>query len=550
MEHATLHALQLTGIVITLGGAFFVLALLGPLSARIKGEGAFPFFAALEKNAGRWTAIGAAAAAFAVFLDFFVQVAEVQGLTIFGGVGLPTVIRFIGSTTVGRIAALRMALLLLAAAATKLPARAKWWGVLALGLAAAVCSALVSHAAAQPESNASAIVIHLAHVLAAAAWIGVLIHLLASRERITRAEAPAEVSGIAEIVRRFSPLALGASSLIAVSGVLAAVRYLGSVSAVPTSAYGLTLVVKLALLLPLLVAGWTNFRVVRPALLQLTAQPGARASGELRRGTLQLFGRMLELEVTAGILVIAVAGILGSVSPPFEDSAVLLTAQQSAALVTPDLPTTTLIDPASFYGAAQRTVDDLRYSEFMHNYSGIMVMLLGLAWLVQSLRGTPGKAAARAWPFLMIPFAVFIAVAADPEVFILKQVTYLEALQDPQILEHQIGTLLVLVLIWFGWRDRRRPEEERPLGFILPSLMILGSLLLLGHAHSFLTNTQELTNLINVQHAMIGACGLFAGTARWLELRALLPERVARFLWPGFVISVGVIMTFFYRELV
>ena len=65
-----------------------------------------------------------------------------------------------------------------------------------------------------------------------------------------------------------------------------------------------------------------------------------------------------------------------------------------------------------------------------------------------------------------------------------------------------------------------------------------------------LTATQELTNLINVQYAMFGAFGLFAGTVRWLNLRGLFPNRAARVLWPGFVIAFGLFMAFCYREVV
>ena len=65
-----------------------------------------------------------------------------------------------------------------------------------------------------------------------------------------------------------------------------------------------------------------------------------------------------------------------------------------------------------------------------------------------------------------------------------------------------------------------------------------------------LTATQELTNLINVQYAVFGAFGLFAGTVRWLNLRGLFPNRATRVLWPSFVIALGLFMTFCYREVV
>jgi hypothetical protein len=132
----------------------------------------------------------------------------------------------------------------------------------------------------------------------------------------------------------------------------------------------------------------------------------------------------------------------------------------------------------------------------------------------------------------------------------LRKVTFSQTIQDPQLLEHQLGALLAFILVAFGWLDRRRPAGHRPLGYLLPVLVILGSLLLLGHAHSNFTNTQELTNLINVQHAVLGAFGLFAGLVRWLTLRGLLPERPAPLVWPGLVIGLGLFMAFCYCEAV
>ena len=109
---------------------------------------------------------------------------------------------------------------------------------------------------------------------------------------------------------------------------------------------------------------------------------------------------------------------------------------------------------------------------------------------------------------------------------------------------------MAFTLVGLGWWDQRRPAELRPLGYLLPVLMIVGSLMLLGHAHSTFSNTQELTNMINVQHAVFGSFGLFAGVIRWLNLRRLLPDRTARLLWPLLVIGLGLYMAFGYREAV
>ena len=575
MEHSALHALSLCGIVITLGGTFFTLAIFFPAANGVPGGVMVGngLNCGLQQSLARWIFLGALFGAGAGFLNLFVDVAEVRNQTIFAGVSLAEVWRFATVTTVGQLTIARIGALLLVAVVAAdvrrrmnraetpnrlLTAAATWWLAGIFAVAAVVLNSFVCHAAAQPAGRTAAVFWQIAHTAAASIWLGGLIHLLLARKWIESATTASDADLLGQIVKRFSPIALTVVGLIFLSGIVAAVRYLVSPAAVPTSAYGLTLVVKLLLMIPLLYAGWMNFRVIQPALLALNGAPAsgpARSSNPAmntpgRRPALQRFSKMLELEVTMGVLVITVAGILASIPPPGDSNALRLTVQQTRALLSPDLPTTAIVNPAQFVGAAARTVDDLRYSEFTHNWSGVFVCVMGLCWLGQSLRGRAGGWAERLWPFALIPFAIFIAIAADPEVWILRTMSLGEGFANPAVAEHQIGALLVLILVWLGWRDKNKPAATRPLGYALPVLMIGGSLLLLGHAHSALTATQELTNLVNVQHAVLGTFGLFAGTVRWLDLRGLFPERLARVVWPGLVVALGLFMAFFYRELV
>jgi putative copper export protein len=558
MEHSALHAIQLTGILIALGGPFLVLALMRPVCRALGPDESRDTLARdISTSVARWVFCGALVAGLGTLADLIVQVAEVRGQTVLAGVPPALVVLFSTYTVVGKLCLARAGFLLLAAGAARLTSRHKWWLVAALALGAATCSSLVSHAAAQPTARLPVIASQVAHLISGALWIGVLIHLLAARQVIVAATSPGGIALVAGIVRRFSPIALTATALLGVSGLIAVGRFVGDAHGIFTSAYGLTLLVKLVLLVPVLYAGAMNYRVIRPALLALTGARAPDAAADEHSGgsesaatVLRRFGRFLELEVTAGVLVITVAGIVGSVSPPGEDGTLRLTSAQVHALLSPDLPTTAIVHPATFYGASVRGLDDLRYSEFMHNWSGVVVCLLGLCWLTQCAGGRAGRWAGSGWPFLLVPFAVFVAVASDPEVWWLRRVSWWQALRDPQLLEHQLGAVMILLLVWLGWREIKRADDNRPLGYALPVIMILGSLLLLGHAHSTLTVTEELTNLVNVQHAVFGAFGLLAGTVRWLSLRGLLPSRAARWVWPSLVVGLGLFMTFCYREVV
>src|SRR5690606_29285142 len=129
--------------------------------------------------------------------------------------------------------------------------------------------------------------------------------------------------------------------------------------------------------------------------------------------------------------------------------------------------------------------------------SGVLVCLLALAWLVQSVGGesAAARAAAWIWPALLVPFAIFVAIASDPEVWPMGHVSPLVALTDPIVLEHRIGALMIVVLAVLGWREARHGGANRPLGRALPIVMIAGSLLLLGHAHSSFSASDSLTTI-------------------------------------------------------
>ena len=63
-------------------------------------------------------------------------------------------------------------------------------------------------------------------------------------------------------------------------------------------------------------------------------------------------------------MVITVAGILASVSAAGREVGAfrLTVATQQEALHHPHLPVTNIADPATFYGAPERTAADLRYA--------------------------------------------------------------------------------------------------------------------------------------------------------------------------------------------
>jgi putative copper resistance protein D len=535
MEHSLLHGLQLCGLVFALGGLLFRWVVLAPAlgiaGANSAGQG-------INALLDRWIFRAALGALLGTGIDFFVQVAEINGETIYAGVKLRDVLQYLTGTTVGNIAAVKaLFLLVIVLLCRRLNVRL----LVALALGAALASTLISHSAAVPQNRGMAVAAQVIHIMGAAVWLGMLAFVWLTTETLAREGSDCSKL-LREVVARFSPYALASFLLISVSGVYSAVRFIESPRAFFLSAYGLTLLLKMLLLCFVAFAGFLNWRSIRPQLADTL-------SAEARATLVKKFLRLMELELSAGILLMLVAGILGAISPPSEPGASQLNLAQAEALLSPRFPSGHFVNPARFVGAVERSADDLRYAEFTHHWSGVFVILLGLFWLGQSISRPDRKFFVRSWPVLLIPFGAFISYMADPEVWILHTYTVREILSDTQVLEHQMGAVMVFVLAVLGLRDGGRPAELRPLGYALPILMIAGSLMLLGHAHSSLGISEDLTSLVNMEHAIIGSLGLMAGLTRWMQVRQLPGAPAFRLIWPGAIVMLGVFMAFFYREL-
>ncbi len=535
MEHSLLHGLQLCGLILALGGVLFRWLVLTPASRNLSSD-VRPAVAALHNQIGGWIVRAALAAALGAGIDFFVQVAEIDGQTIYGGVQLSQVVRYLLGTTVGNLALAKGFLLVVTALLARL--RLPDLVLFVLLVAASVLSTLVSHSAALPVNRGPAIISQSIHIIGAAFWLGMLAFVLLSAACL-QSSGTSGLQLLSRIVDRYSPFALVSAILIGLSGLYSSARFIFSLRAIPISAYGLTLALKLVLAGAVTYAGFLNWRQIGPRLTD--SRESQRAVSD--------FLRVLEFELTTGILLLLVAGILGAISPPAEIGTAQLSSAQVQALLDPRLPQGHFADPQTFVGAASRTDDDLRYAEFTHQWAGVFVLVLGLCWLGQATSRRFGPAFARTWPLVLIPFGGLISAIADPEVWILRTISIREVFSNPQILEHQIGAALVFVFAFLGLRDRKRWAELRPLGYAFPILVIAGSLMLLGHAHSNLGVSEELSSLINMEHAVIGGLGLLAGTARWLQIRGLAGKAAFRWLWPGLIVALGVFMAFFYREL-
>ncbi len=126
--------------------------------------------------------------------------------------------------------------------------------------------------------------VNAVHILAASTWLGTLLVLFiigirgvikAGTQGLARAEI------VCDLVNSFSPLALTAASVVALTGLTTAWLHLKRLSALWTTAYGMALIVKLIFVLCVVMMGAWNWKRVRLSLGESGSEETIRRSARI-----------------------------------------------------------------------------------------------------------------------------------------------------------------------------------------------------------------------------------------------------------------------------
>ncbi len=171
-----------------------------------------------------------------------------------------------------------------------------WTAALVLGLVFAARSVLSGRVRA---------LVNPLHEAAAALWLGTLMVLVIAFLPVALAPAtPRDRRGplVAEVVRRFSPLALFSAAAVGLTGLATAWMHLKYLSALWTTAYGQVLILKLVFVAGIVALGAWNWRRALPAL------GTEKAAIDLRLSSLT--------ELGVALIVLVVSAMLSSMPSP------------------------------------------------------------------------------------------------------------------------------------------------------------------------------------------------------------------------------------------
>ena len=399
-----------------------------------------------------------------------------------------------------------------------------------------------SHAVARLENRGILIVLTLAHHLGAAAWIGGIFYLLIALRQ------PLETAAESALVSRFSKTAMISVASLVSAGITLSFFYIGSVSSLGETTYGIMVLAKTSLTVLLLGLGALNFRIVHA----------------VRKGCapeLMPLRRFAEAELGIGLTVLLAAASLTSTPPAIDVvsgrvSAPEITARmkpQWPRMETPPLsslsPATTLTPPK---GAAERsfvpgqksspeTPADIAWSEYNHHWAGLVVLATGILALLSRR-----FLWARHWPLAFLGLALFLLIRADSENWPLGPRGFWESFQVAEVAQHRLFVLLIVAFGVFEWAVQNRRIAWAWPSLVFPLVCALGGALLMTHSHS-LGNVKE-EFLAELSHVPLALLAILAGWSRWLEIR-LVSHRARSLtrIWPVYFVLIGLVLIN-YRE--
>ena len=410
-------------------------------------------------------------------------------------------------------------------------------------------SIALSHAASRVDHRPLLLILTAAHHLGAAAWIGGLASLLVAIRRIN------DPRNIHPMTERFSRMAMVSVAVLALAGVGMTWFFVGSWKAMYGTSYGLMILAKAYLLLLALGLGASNFWLVRST--RSDAAP-----------TLIRLRRFSEAEIGLGFTALLAAASITSQAPAIDlTPQEVLTRHEIVQRMSPkplvlhspnhaDLPKApplkAHLEEASFAGGRTNDLLNRKWSEYNHQWSGLIVLAAGLLAFVSRFKG---QRWAKNWPLLFIGLAIFIILRADADTWPLGPRSFWESFAEVDVLEHRFFAFLITCFALFEWAVETGRLKSQKAALVFPALCAVGGALLITHTHATGDIKDEV--FAEMSHTPIALLGVTAGWGRWLELRGLQGEpssdeepaviRIARWLWPLCLVLVGLVLLN-YRE--
>lgn len=202
---------------------------------------------------------------------------------------------------------------------------------------------------------------------------------------------------------------------------------------------------------------------------------------------------------------------------------------------------------------------DREWSMFNHRGAGWFIFFWGLTALIAGLQWPR-----RTWlrfvpPLTLLGLVEFLFLRNDPESWPIGPIGFRASLKDPEVFQHRIFLLLLLVLAiveLLRAADRLPPLLQK---FALPGLALFGGIYLFFHKHggaemehmmsgSAMASSPAMQtmmasmNLVKREHMWFSISGFGLAAAKLLADTGQLKGRLGATLWSVFAIMLGIYM--------
>ncbi len=179
------------------------------------------------------------------------------------------------------------------------------------------------------------------------------------------------------------------------------------------------------------------------------------------------------------------------------------------------------------------------FSNFNHNFSGWLVLVMGVAMVVPVVWGERQRSRLNLlWAAPALALAAFILYRSDPEYWPFGVRSFAETLGDREALEHKLSGLIILAMGVVEWLRVRGTLSHWAWGLIFPWLAITGGTILLFHVHP-VSNFNYLGRH-NQPHITEGITAILAGVTYLLGEWGIMRQRWWRLVPGVLVILMGV----------
>jgi len=194
------------------------------------------------------------------------------------------------------------------------------------------------------------------------------------------------------------------------------------------------------------------------------------------------------------------------------------------------------------HGTAQQAVastgaEDIAYSLFMHQSSGVAVIVLGVLVLTDRLTNRRYGALRVGISLVWLAFGAYLFIRSDPEGWPIGPAGFVESLSMPTSGEWLQHKLLSLVPLALGvWTFVSRRADPHPFwSYALGAVLVLGGAALFVHQHL----DHQTMDLVNLQHRFMAVTALLIAAFLMADGLSRLTWKAKPFLMPCGLIALG-----------